>query len=139
MRTHSGDRQVKYLVVGLGGFVGANARYVLGGWVQQRFGPSFPYGTLIINVTGSFILGMFATLSMRLAWNEYWRLLVAIGFVGAYTTFSTFEFETLQLIAQGGRYRAAGVNLIGSVAVGFLAAYLGVVLARLLFALQGRP
>ncbi len=129
----------KYLIVGLGGFIGANARYIVGGWVQQKWGPSFPYGTFIINVTGSFILGVFSTLFMRLAWNEQWRLLIAIGFVGAYTTFSTFEYESLQLIVQGSRYRAAAVNLAGSVVAGFFAAYLGVVLARSLFALKGRP
>lgn len=122
----------KCMIVGLGGFLGANARYLVGGWVQQRWGPSFPYGTFIINVSGSFILGLFATLALRSAWNEEWRLLIAIGFVGAYTTFSTFEYETLQLIAQGRQYRAAAINLVGSVIVGFFAAYVGVVVARLL-------
>ncbi len=127
---------MKCAIVGAGGFAGAVARYLLGGWVQERFGPSFPYGTFFINITGSFVLGLFATLSMRYAWDEQWRLLIAIGFVGAYTTFSTFEYETIQLIAEGGRYRAAAVNLMGSVIVGFIAAYLGVVIARLL--MRGR-
>ena len=129
---------LKYLIVGIGGFVGANARYLVGGWVQNWLGPRFPYGTFVINVSGCFILGVFSTLAVRLAWNDHWRLLIAIGFVGAYTTFSTFEFETLQLIAEGSRYRAAIVNLAGSVIVGFAAAYLGVVTARLMFALRGR-
>ena len=122
----------KCLIVGLGGSTGAIARYLLGGWVQERYGTSFPYGTLIINVSGSFILGLFATLAIRYAWSDHWRLLIAIGFVGAYTTFSTFEYETIQLIAEGSRYRAAAINLAGSVAAGFAAAYLGVVAARLL-------
>lgn len=122
----------KMLFVGLGGFVGANARYLAGEWARQKWGGDFPYGTFIINVSGSFILGLFATLSLALSWNDKWRLLIAVGFVGAYTTFSTFEFETLQLIAQGNRYRAAAVNLLGSVIVGFFAAWLGVQLARLL-------
>lgn len=120
------------LIVGLGGFVGAVARYLVGGWVQQRWGTAFPYGTFVINVSGSFILGLFATLALRFAWGEPWRLLIAIGFVGAYTTFSTFEYETLRLIAEGNRYGAAAVNLLGSVIAGFAAAYLGVVTARLL-------
>jgi len=126
----------KYVIVGLGGFVGANARYLVGGWVQQRLGAGFPLGTLVVNVSGSFVLGVFATLAMRLPWGEHWRLLVAIGFVGAYTTFSTFEYETLRLIAEGSRWRAAAANLVGSVSAGLAAAYLGVVVARLL--LRGR-
>lgn len=123
---------LKCLIVGLGGFVGANARYLLGGWVQQRWGPSFPAGTFVINVSGSFLLGLFATLALRLTWGEEWRLLIAIGFLGAYTTFSTFEYETLQLIAEGRQYGAAAFNLLGSVLIGFAAAYLGIVAARLL-------
>jgi CrcB protein len=123
---------LKYLVIGTGGFVGANTRYIVGGWVQQKWGTSFPYGTFVINVSGSFILGLFGTLAIRYAWDDYWRFLIAIGFVGAYSTFSTFEYETIQLIAEGGRYKAAAINLVGSVVVGFIAAYLGVVFARLL-------
>lgn len=126
----------KLLIVGLGGFVGANARYLMGEWAQQRWGPDFPYGTFVINVSGSFVLGLFATISLSLSWRQEWRLFVAIGFIGAYTTFSTFEYESIQLIAQGGRYREAAVNLLGSVIVGFIAAWLGVVVARLL--LRGR-
>src|SRR5256714_1628385 len=118
------------MIVGLGGGAGAIARYLLGGWVQERYGPSFPYGTLIINVTGSFILGLFATLAIRYAWNDHWRLLIAIGFVGAYTTFSTFEYETIQLVAEGSWARGL-FNILASVVLGFLAAYIGVVLGRL--------
>jgi CrcB protein len=124
------------LIVGVGGFVGANVRYFLGGWIQQKLGPGFPYGTLTINVSGSFIIGLFSTLAMALAWNDEWRLLVAIGFLGAYTTFSTFEYETLRMVAEGGRWRAALANTVFSVSFGFVAAYAGVVAGRLL--LRGR-
>ena len=126
----------KLLIVGLGGFVGANARYLVGEWAYRKWGAGFPYGTLVINITGSFILGLFATLALSLNWRQEWRLLVAIGFVGAYTTFSTFEYETLQLIVQGSRYRDAAINLLGSVVAGFAAAWIGVIAARLL--LRGR-
>ncbi len=122
---------LKYLVVGMGGFVGANARFIVAQWAARKWGTAFPYGTFIINITGSFILGLFATLLLRFAWNDYWRLLIAIGFVGAYTTFSTFEYETLQLVAQGTWSRAL-MNAFGSLVCGFAAAYVGVVIARLL-------
>jgi CrcB protein len=114
------------------------ARYWVSGWAQQKWGPGFPYGTLIINGTGSFVLGLFATLTLRFAWSDNLRLLVAIGFLGAYTTFSTFSYESLQLVSEGRRYGAAAINLAGSVAVGLAAAYAGVVAARLFFALRGR-
>lgn len=123
---------MKYLVVAFGGAVGAMARYAVGGWAQTRFGAGWPYGTFIINISGAFVLGLFATLALRFAWSEYARLLIAVGFLGAYTTFSTYTYESLQLIVEGRQYRAAIVNLVGSVVVGFLAAYLGVVTARLL-------
>jgi CrcB protein len=121
---------LKYLVVGTGGFVGANARYIVGTWVARRWGTAFPYGTFVINISGCFILGLFATLLLRYAWSDEWRLLIAIGFVGAYTTFSTFEFESLQLVADGALLRA-GLNILGSVICGFAAAYVGVIVARL--------
>lgn len=123
---------LRCLIVGAGGFLGAIARYLVGGWVQQRWGASFPYGTLVINVSGSFVLGLFATLALRFGWNDEWRLLIAIGLIGAYTTFSTFEYETLRLIAEGRQYGAALLNVFGSVVAGFGAACLGVVAARLL-------
>jgi CrcB protein len=100
---------MKYLIVGIGGFIGANARYLVGTWAAQRWGTAFPYGTFIVNITGCFVLGFFATLALRLAWNDNWRLLIAVGFVGAFTTFSTFEYDTLQLIAQGRQLGAAAV------------------------------
>ena len=119
-------------LVGVGGFIGAIARYLLGGWVQQKWGAAFPYGTFVINVSGSFLLAFFGTLALRFGWLDSWRLFFAVGFVGSYTTFSTFEYESIQLVAEGGRWSIAGINLAGSVVVGFLAAYVGVVVARIL-------
>jgi len=120
--------------VGLGGFLGANARYWLGGWVQHRWGTTFPWGTFVINITGSFLLGLFMALVTEryaLPQTPTLRLVVAIGFVGAYTTFSTFEFETLSLVTTGSLLRAFG-NAFGSLLAGFAAVWLGVVLGRVL-------
>ncbi|MBI5834003.1 MAG: fluoride efflux transporter CrcB [Armatimonadetes bacterium] len=123
---------VTSLWVGLGGFLGANARYWLGGWVAQRWGTEFPWGTVLINVTGSFILGLFATLTTeRFSAPPQLRLLVAIGFVGAYTTFSTFEYETLKLVESGSMMRAVA-NVVGSVLAGFAAVLIGARLGRLI-------
>ncbi len=110
--------------------MGANARYIVGNWVKDRWGSDFPYGTFLINITGCFILGVFGTFLVRFAWNDTWRLLIAVGFVGAYTTFSTFEYESLLLISDGAWGKAL-LNLVGSVVAGFIAAYLGVIVARL--------
>ena len=120
-----------YLVIGAGGFVGANARFILGRWALERWGTGFPYGTFVINIAGCFILGLFMTLADRLAWNDYWRFAIAIGFVGAFTTFSTFEYESFRLVSEGNLARA-GANILGSVVVGFLAVYIGVIIARIL-------
>lgn len=126
------DALMKVVMVGLGGFLGANARYWLGGWIQERWGSEFPWSTFVINITGSFLLGLFVTLLAERYIVRYavpLRLLVAIGFVGAYTTFSTFEFETLTLVETATWLRAFG-NAFGSLFAGFLAVWLGVALAR---------
>lgn len=120
-----------YLVVGAGGFVGANLRYIVGRWAVLRWGTDFPFGTLIINLAGCFILGLFATLAARLAWSDAWRLLIAVGFVGAFTTFSTFEYETFDLVGHASLARA-GINILASLLFGFVAVCAGVMLARLL-------
>jgi fluoride exporter len=120
--------------IGLGGFLGANARYWLGGWIQERWGAQFPWSTFVINVTGSFILGLFVTLvTERYVVRNVLplRLLIAIGFVGAYTTFSTFELETLTLV-QTSAWLRAFANAFGSLFAGFLSVWLGVLLARIL-------
>ncbi len=116
------------LWVGLGGFVGANARYLLSGWVASRLGAIFPYGTYLINVTGSFILGFFLAFAEDRVWiAPSLRLLFAVGFVGAYTTFSTFEYESVRLLQQR-ELLFAGLYLIGSVLTGGIAVVLGMAL-----------
>jgi len=119
-----------YLAISVGAVLGANFRYLLGGWISDRFGTGFPLGTLVINVTGSFIIGLFLTLiGERLVVADWWRPLVAIGFLGSYPTFSTFSFETFAL-AQAGAWGLASLNVVGSVAASLVGVYLGYVVAR---------
>lgn len=113
------------LYVGIGGFFGAIARYLVGGWISTRYRGDFPLATFAINVSGSFVLGLFMAFATgRFLVDPRWRLLIAIGFVGAYTTFSTFEYETERLATAGG-FAIAGANILLSVAVGFFAVWLG--------------
>jgi len=122
---------VDYLVVGLGGFLGANARYLMAHWIGERYGTSFPYGTLVINVSGSFIIGLFLVLiTDRYIVHPNWRLFFSVGFLGAYTTFSTYSFESLVLILSGAWFPGL-INLIGSVVLGLGATLCGMALARL--------
>jgi len=119
------------LWVGLGGFVGANARYFLGVWAAARFGTTFPYGTFIINISGSFILGLIMGTLEGHVLSPVVRWSMAIGFVGAYTTFSTWTYETLRLI-EAGSWLLAAANVFGSALVGMAAVIGGVAMGRAL-------
>ncbi len=121
---------MNYLIIGAGGFVGAITRYTLAVWVGERWGRSFPLGTFIINITGSFLIGLLMTLmAERFTENPQWRLLLVVGFLGAYTTFSSFEYETGALLKDG-EWLFASINVIGSVFVGFIALKLGEIIAK---------
>jgi fluoride exporter len=120
----------KYLAVAGGGAAGAVLRYYLGGSALARAATPFPTATFVINVTGSFVIGFFLTLAgERVYVNPHVRLAVAVGFVGAYTTFSTFEYETARLV-EGKDYLYAFLNVVLSLAVGFAAVWAGIVAAR---------
>jgi CrcB protein len=108
-------RQVEtFLIIGLGGFVGANVRYLVSGWAAERFGTAFPWGTLIINVTGSALLGVFiAWMIAHTTVDPRLRLLVAVGFFGAYTTFSTYAVDSITLW-QSGNWMSALGNILGT-------------------------
>jgi CrcB protein len=117
-------------LVGVGGFLGALARYWVGVAVAGRYGTSWPYGTFIINISGCFMIGFFLTLtSERLLLHEAWRFFFPVGFVGAYTTFSTYEYETLRLIEDGAWGRALSY-VVTSTLVGFGAVWLAAWAAR---------
>jgi fluoride exporter len=121
-----------FLIISLGAILGANCRYWLGGWAVQRFGAAFPYGNLIINMSGSFILGFFMTLiSDRFLVDPHWRLLVAVGFLGSYTTFSSYTYESVSLILTG-QYELGLLNLFGSSVLGGITVLLGIRLGRLI-------
>jgi CrcB protein len=120
------------LIVGIGGFLGAVARYAIAIWIGQKWGRSFPMGTFVINVSGSFLIGLLMVLfTERYLVNPQWRLLLVVGFLGAYTTFSTFEYETGSLLKDG-EWMMASLNVVGSVVAGFVALKIGEVIAKAL-------
>ena len=122
----------KIFLISAGAILGANARYWLGDWAARRWGSGFPYGTLLINLSGSFILGLFMTLALnRWMLDTRWRLLIAVGFLGAYTTFSTYTYESITLLLNG-QWGSGLFNLLGSAVLGVLAVGLGITLGRLL-------
>jgi fluoride exporter len=117
--------------VAIGAAIGGVARYIIGQVFVQRFGPGFPYGTLFINVTGSFLIGVVAELATSRAFGvtPLVRVFAATGILGGYTTFSTFSLDALVLVSDGAGLLAA-LYAAGSVALGLVAAYAGLVLAR---------
>jgi CrcB protein len=120
-----------YLLVGVGGFVGANARFVVARIVGVMFETRFPLGTFVINVSGSFLLGILGTIVVEkvMPGSESMRLALGVGFLGAYTTFSTFEFETHALFDDGS-WLTATTNIFASLFLGLLAVRAGIVLAK---------
>ncbi len=127
----------RILVLSVGGALGVNARYWLGVWMSRWAGHSFPWATFTINVSGSFAIGFLTTLLAHWLPHPHARLLVLVGFLGGYTTFSTFSMESLTLW-ESGAVAKAWANVIGSVVAGLGAVLLGTLLARGLVAL-GHP
>ena len=120
------------LLVGLGGFLGACARYLLDGWISTATGGAFPWGTLVINVSGSFVLGvLFAAATESAVLPAEIRGPVMIGFIGAYTTFSTWMLESARML-EDGAFVAAALNVGGSIVLGLGAVFLGLIVGRVL-------
>jgi CrcB protein len=122
----------KYFLIAVGGALGSIARYWVGSTVASRLGAKFPYGTFVINLTACVLIGFSLTfLAKRTALNPAWRFLVPIGFVGAYSTFSTYEWETLSLL-RGGAFLEGSVYALGSLLLGLVATWLGMMIAEAL-------
>jgi CrcB protein len=120
------------LIISLGAIVGANARYLISRFAAKALGPVFPYGTLFINVTGSMIVGFFVIwASERALVDPRWRLLVVVGFCGAFTTFSSYAFETMAYFEQG-QWLLMCTNIMTNNVLCLLAALAGMALARVI-------
>ena len=120
----------KYIYIALGGSLGSIARYWVGSAIASRLGTKFPYGTFVINITACVIIGFSLTyLNKRAGLNPAWRFLVPIGFVGAYSTFSTYEWETLSTI-RSGAFLEASLYAFGSLFLGLVAVWVGIAIAE---------
>ena len=128
-----------YLMVALGGALGTITRFVISGLAAASFGETFPWGTMIINVAGSFVIGFFATLTApdgRLFVSGTTRQFVMTGFCGGFTTFSSFSLQTLNLLSDG-EFVQAGGNVVGSVTLCLFSVWLGSIAAATLNQLKG--
>jgi fluoride exporter len=122
----------KFLLIAAGGALGSVARYWVGSTIAGRMGTRFPYGTLVINLTACVIIGFTLTfLGRRADLSPAWRFFVPIGFIGAYSTFSTYEWETLSTM-RSGAFLIAAVYAVGSLILGLAATWCGTALAELL-------
>ena len=121
---------MNYIWIAVGAVVGASARYFLSGLIARNFSATFPYSTLLINVTGSLVLGFFLVHSTdRVLLDPRWRLLVAVGFCGSYTTFSSYAFESFALLEQG-QWLLVGLNALASNVLCLAGVLAGAMLAR---------
>lgn len=121
----------RFLWICLAGAAGTGARYLLALWAAQRFGSTFPFGTLIVNVIGCFAIAAFMHAALALSWSATARSAIAIGFIGGLTTYSSFNYETSRLLEEGAT-DAAVLNAMATIFGAFAAGWLGMLSARLL-------
>ncbi len=122
----------KYLLIAAGGALGSVARYWVGSTISGRIGTKFPYGTIVINISACIIIGFTLTyFGKRADLSAAWRFLVAIGFIGAYSTFSTYEWETLSTL-RSGAFLMGALYAVGSLVIGLAATWCGTALADML-------
>ena len=120
----------KYLLIAVGGALGSIARYWVGSTIAGRMGTRFPFGTFVINMTACIIIGFSLTyLGKRAGLSPAWRFFIPVGFIGAYSTFSTYEWETLSTL-RSGAFALAGLYSVGSLVLGLAATWLGAILAE---------
>lgn len=120
-----------FLWICLGGATGTGARYLIALWAAQRFGSSFPYGTLIVNLVGCFVIAGVMHVAAALSWPATLRSAITIGFIGGLTTYSSFNYETSRLLEEGA-IGSASFNAVATIVGAFAAGWLGTVCARLL-------
>lgn len=123
---------LRLFILGVGGALGTLSRYLLDGFIQQLFGFQFPYGTLVVNVSGCLVIGFLGTLAdEKFLFGPHFRTIIFLGFLGAFTTFSTFAYETWVMLKES-QFFYAGLNVLLNIIVCFIGLLLGVFLARLL-------
>jgi len=121
----------KYLIIAAGGALGSITRYWVGSTIANRMGTKFPFGTFFINISACFIIGFaLSFMARRVDVNPGWRFLIPVGFVGAYSTFSTFEWDTLSTL-RSGAFALAAIYALGSLVLGLAAVWGGAVLAEI--------
>jgi CrcB protein len=122
----------KYILIAIGGALGSMARYWVGSTIANRVGTKFPYGTFVINITACVVIGFsLSFLAKRADLNPAWRFLVPVGFIGAYSTFSTYEWETLSTI-RSGAFLLSALYAVGSLVLGLAAVWGGSLIAEIL-------
>jgi len=123
---------IKSFLVFVGGGIGSVFRYLLAGWIYEIVGTDFPYGTLVVNVIGCFVIGLFMTMAEeRFLINPSVRIFIAVGLLGGFTTFSTFNFETLELLKENA-FILASLNIGASIIIGLLATWIGSIIGRII-------